>query len=322
MKSRSNSRPPRRVAASVRALATALAVAPALAACGGALGTDRGEGPRVVASFYPLQYVAERVAGEHVDVVNLTSPGGEPHDLELDVAQTAEVADANLVVYAKGLQPAVDEAVTQNGPEQVLEVTEAVDLEPLDDEAHEGESAEEHAEHAGDEGDPHFWLDPVRMAELASAVRTELARLDPEHAADFDANLRALQADLDRLDTDYSDGLARCRVDTVVVSHDAFGYLERYGLHFEAIAGLSPDAEPSAAHLAELADLIRTEGITTVFSETLVSPALAQTLARDLGLDTEVLDPVEGLTDQTADEDYLSLMRTNLERLRAANGCS
>lgn len=301
-------------------VAAATALVPMVAACSGALGTDPGSGPRVVASFYPLQYVAERVAGEHVEVVNLTSPGGEPHDLELDVEQTAQIADADLVVYAKGLQPAVDEAVTQNGPDQVLEVTEVVDLAPP--EAHEGESAEDHAEHSDEGGDPHFWLDPERMADLAAQVRAELAELDPEHAADYAANLRSLQADLDQLDAAYAEGLARCRVDTVVVSHDAFGYLEKYGPHFESIAGLTPDAEPSAAHLAELAALIESEKITTVFSETLVSPALAETLARDLGLDTEVLDPVEGLTDQTADEDYLSLMRTNLERLRAANGCT
>jgi len=292
-----------------------------LAGCGGPLGGAPGGEPKVVASFYPLAYAAEQVAGEHADVVNLTSPGSEPHDAELDVQQTAEVAEADLVVYEKGMQPAVDDAVDQNGPDRVVEVTETVDLEPADAEAHEGESAEEHAGHADSDVDLHFWLDPERLTVLGAEVERQLSEADPDNAAGYRANLEALEADLTDLDADYEQGLADCEVDTVVVSHDAFGYLEKYGLHFESIAGLSPDAEPSGARLIELADLIEREDITTVFSETLASPALADTLARDLGVETAVLDPIEGLGDATEDEDYVSLMRKNLEALRSANRC-
>jgi len=282
-----------------RLAAAALATPLLLAGCGDPLaGGDSGT--RVVTSFYPLEYVAERIVGEHADVVTLTSPGMEPHDLELTVRQTAEVAEADLVVYEKGLQPAVDAAVAEHGPEQVVEATDVV--EPA-------------------EGDLHFWLDPVRLAEVAAEVAARVAEIDPDNAADYEANLATLRADLESVDTEYADGLAECRLDTVVVSHDAFGYLEQYGLHFEPIAGLSPDAEPSPKHLTELAELIESEGITTVFSETLASPAMAQTLASDLGLETAVLDPIEGLSDATAGEDYLSLMRANLVALQEANGC-
>ena len=121
--------------------------------------------------------------------------------------------------------------------------------------------------------------------------------------------------------TPHADGLRGCERQTVVVSHDAFGYLAKYGLRFEAIAGLSPDAEPTPADLARLQQLIDTDGITTVFSERLVSPRLSQTLADDMGITTAVLDPIEGLSDETADEDYLSLMRENLAALELANGC-
>jgi zinc transport system substrate-binding protein len=249
----------------------------------------------------------------------------EPHDLELTVRQTAEVADADLVVYVKGLQPAVDAAVQEHGPERVVEATEVVELRPLDEDEHADEHgeepADEHAEHAAAEGDLHFWVDPLRMAEVAAEVHTALSEMDPDHRDDYQSNFETLREDLQRLDEEYRAGLADCRLDTVVVSHDAFGYLEKYGLHFEPIAGLSPDAEPSPAHLTELADLIRREGVTTVFSETLASPAMAETLAKEVGLQTAVLDPIEGLSDATADEDYLSLMRANLEALRAANGC-
>jgi zinc transport system substrate-binding protein len=236
------------------------------------------------------------------------------------------------VIYQDGFQPAVDEAVEQNGPEAVLEVTETVDLLPAEDEnsehgdehadeadEHAGETTAEHAEHG--DSDPHFWLDPARMATLAEEVENQLSELDPDHAADYAARLEDLRVDLTRLDEAYESSLARCEIDTVVVSHDAFGYLERYGVHFEPIAGLSPDAEPSPAHLAQLADLIEEERISTVFSETLASPAMAETLARDLAIETAVLDPIEGLGAATAEEDYLSLMRSNLEQLEAANRC-
>lgn len=304
-----------------RTAPAAVAAAVLLAGCGGPLDGDSADGPRVVTSFYPLEYVAQRVAGDHAEVVNLTSPGQEPHDLEMSLRQTAEISEADLLIYEKGLQPAVDEAVAEHGPERTVEATEVVDLAPLDEAAHEGESAEDHEAHADAEGDLHFWLDPLRMIEVATAVQQQMAEVDPDNAGDYEANLQALREDLETLDADYEAGLSECSLDTVVVSHDAFGYLERYGLHFEPIAGLSPDAEPSPAHLGELAELIDKEGITTVFSESLASPAMAETLARELDVETAVLDPLEGLSDDTADEDYLSLMRANLDALQDANGC-
>ncbi|GAA0980490.1 High-affinity zinc uptake system protein ZnuA [Nocardioides aquaticus] len=305
---------------------------------------EDGGTPQVVAAFYPLEYVASRVAGDRADVSSLTAPGQEPHDLELSVADNATVAGADLVVLEGGLQAAVDEAVGQNAPGEVLDVTDVVELTPLDEEhdhaeeeGHEGETAEEHAEHAGEgheedhEGhdhgdlgdlDPHFWLDPTLMADAGDAVAEAMAEVDPDGAEEYAAGAADLRSDLEALDADLQAGLASCERDTIVVSHDAFGYLDRYGLDVEAVAGLSPDAEPNPADLGRLQELIATDGITTVFSERLASPALTESLARDAGVETAVLDPIEGLTEETAEEDYLSLMRSNLEALRAANGCS
>ncbi len=302
-----------RLPRSVRSLTALVVAAPLLAGCGA---TDAGgsDGTRVIASFYPLEYVAQRVAGEHAEVEALTSPGQEPHDLELTFKQTADVVEADLVVYAGGFQPSVDDAVAQAGEET------AVDAAGLADEAAVA-AAGDGAFHSDD--DPHFWLDPTRLVAGAVAVQGRLAEVDPEHAEDYAANLEALRADLEDLDAEISEGLASCARDTIVVSHDAFGYFsDRYGIGVEPINGLSPDAEPSPAHLAELAELIESKGITTVFSETLASPELADRLAEDLGLRTAVLDPIEGLADSTADEDYLSLMRANLDAIREANDCS
>ena len=307
---------------------TALLAGSVLSGCGALSDDDgggAGNGRRIVAAFYPLQYVAERVAGEHFEVDNLTQAGQEPHDLELKVKQTAELAQARLVVFEHGFQPAVDAAVEENAEGDVLDVAEVVDLQPFAEHGHEeGQHAEEEpAEEEHDHGDvdPHFWQDPLLMADLGDAIADRLADLDSDHAADFAANADALRTDMETLDREYANGLSSCERDTVVVNHDAFGYLARYGLHLEPISGLSPGAEPTPGDLGDLQRLITHDHITTVFSETLVSPKTADTLAEDLGIKADVLDPIEGLTDETKNEDYVSLMRSNLQRLTKANGC-
>lgn len=304
-------------------VALSLALPLALAGCS-ALGDESEDGLQVAAAFYPLQYAADRVAGDLAAVHNLTIPGKEPHDLELTVSETALITQADLVVYEDGFQPAVDDGIDQNATGTKLDVTSAADLLPTED-GHEEETEAEHEEHEEehDHGDldPHFWQDPLRMAAVGDAVADELAELDPDHADDFRANADDLRADLEALDAEYAEGLAECERDTVVVSHDAFGYLAKYGLHLAPVAGLSPDAEPTLADLADLQQLIDDEGITTVFSETLGSPRFTRPLADDLGLRTDVLDPLEGLASEDDSADYLSLMRDNLTALQEANGC-
>lgn len=293
---------------SLRRLAVPFLALPlVLSACSALSEDDSADGLQVAAAFYPLQYAASRVAGDLADVDNLTLPGKEPHDLELTVSETAQIVEADLVVYEQGFQPAVDDGIDQNAEGSVLDVTEVADLLPSD-------------EGQGDP-DPHFWQDPLRMAAVGDAVAEELAGIDPDHADDFRANAADLRADLEALDAEYAEGLADCERDLVVVSHDAFGYLAKYGLELAPVAGLSPDAEPTPADLAGLQQLIDEEGITTVFSETLGSPRFTRPLAEDLGLRSEVLDPLEGLADEDDSSDYLSLMRDNLTALQQANGC-
>ncbi len=304
----------------------AVSAAALVSGCGALADEGTGGGREVVASFYPLAWVTERVAGDDWTVTNLTTPGGEPHDLELGIGATADVADADLVVYLAGFQPAVDEAVGTTAEGATLDAADVVELQPVADHSEDDHSEDSHAEGEGDahghgDEDPHFWLDPLRMAALGEGVADRLAELDPENADTYRENAEALAGDLARLDQDYTAALAGCQRDLVVVSHDAFGYLTRYGLHFAPINGLSPDAEPSPATVAELADVIEDEGVTTVFSERLASPAMAETLASDLDVATGVLDPIEGLTDETTDQDYLSLMQDNLRALQGANGC-
>jgi zinc transport system substrate-binding protein len=272
----------------------------------------------VVVGLYPFEWLVQAVGGDAVAIMNVTQPGAEPHDAELTARQVAAVAEADLVVYLPGLQPALDEAVAQ-AQVTALDLSTVVTLLPLAEGAHDDEDGDGH-----DEGglDPHVWLDPVRMSAIADAVAAALAASDPAHAAAYEQGRDGVKAELDALAADYAAGLASCERDTFITSHAAFGYLAaRFGLTQVPIAGLSPDAEPSPARLAEVRATAEDLGVTTIFFETLASPALAQTIADELGLATAVLDPVEGVTEASAASDYIGLMRANLAALEEANGC-
>ncbi len=295
------------LAASVLAVAT-------LAGCGNADGTGSGGKVDVVASFYPLEFVAEKVGGDRVQVTTLTAPGVEPHDLELTPKQVGSLTDATVVLYEKGLQPAVDEAVEQNAADAGFDVSGPAKLIAT--------GAELEEDHQGGL-DPHFWLDPTRLADVADAVAAKLGERDPDGAAGYRERAAALRKELTALDSEFTTGLQTCRLKTFVTTHEAFGYLaKRYGLEMVGIAGLSPDAEPSPARIKEVQDVVRREQVTTIFYEELVSPKVAESIARDLKVRTAVLSPVEGLADANATDDYLSLMRTNLNELKRANTCT
>nr|WP_296066302.1 metal ABC transporter substrate-binding protein [uncultured Actinoplanes sp.] len=257
----------------------------------------------VVTAFYPLQFLSERIGGDRVTVTNLTKPGAEPHDVELNPRQVADVADAGLAVYLRGFQPAVDAAVKQEAKGRAFDVSSVVPLFAL-----------------GDGKDPHVWLDPVRFATIADRLGARLAQADPAHAAEYTGRAAAVHAQLDELNTEYADALRTCQRRELVTSHGAFHYLaDRYGLTQVGITGISPEAEPSPRRLAAVAKEAREHGTTTIFFETLVSPKVADTIAREVGARTAVLDPLEGIT---GPGDYFSVMRDNLAALTTALGCA
>jgi zinc transport system substrate-binding protein len=305
-----------------RVLAVALgavlgAVLAGCGASGGSTGAVADTRLNVVASFYPLQFVASRIGGPDATVTSLTRPGAEPHDLELTPRDVATVQKADLVVYLRGFQPAVDQSVEQQaGHDRAVDVTTSADLdlagEP-DGEAHVDEAT----------ADPHFWLDPTRLARVAEQVADAMADADPSAASAFRSRSAALVGDLTTLDQEYRVGLQHCASTDLVTSHSAFGYLaQRYGLHQVGITGVVPETEPDPRSLAHVATFVREHHVTTIYSETLVSPAVARTVARETGATTAVLDPLEGLTDASAGRDYLQVMRSNLSVLRKGQSCT
>lgn len=288
----------------VTALAAgALASALALTACSQD-GADAS--PSVVVSFYPLQFVVENLVGDAATVTNLTAPGVEPHDLELTPQSVGDVADADLVVYLSGFQPAVDDAVDGQAT-AALDVAEAADLSLTT---------------TGGTLDPHFWLDPNRLAAVADATATSLVDQGILDADTASANLNALTDDLDRLDKEFSNGLADCTSRDLVTSHEAFGYLaDTYDLTQVGITGLTPEAEPDPQDLAAVTAFVKENDVRTIYYETLVSPDVAETVARETGADVAVLDPLEGLAADAAGDDYLTVMATNLTTLRTGQDC-
>lgn len=327
---------------SFRSTAVALTAAvslTALAACSSPAATPSGTttpaeassgqaAPLVVAvAFYPFQFVAERVGGNLVTVENLTAPGAEPHDLELAPQQVALLSTADLVVIQHGFQPAVDTALEQATPKHLVDTASFLQLHPAaaGDEEEDADHEEGEDSHDHDHGalDPHTWLDPTNVASIAEHVRDALIEERPDAADTLKANTQKLLDDLSTLDGEFTSGLATCKVKTFVTSHAAFGYLaERYGLEQVAIRGVEPDVEPSAARIAEVQQIAKEQGITTIFFETLVSPVVSESIAGDLGLKTDVLDPLEGITAESRGTDYLEVMRSNLASLRTANQCA
>jgi zinc transport system substrate-binding protein len=282
-----------------------------LAGCGGdSAGDDRR---KVVAAFYPLAWAAEEIAADEVDVVNLTPPGVEPHDVELTAGDVERLDDADVVLYlGGGFMPALEDAV--EGHPLAVDLLAGQQLREGTDEHGHGENEEER-EGGEPAADPHVWLDPTRFTAIARAIAETIGE-----PADADG----LVARLDELDGDFRQGLASCERHEIVTSHAAFGYLaDAYGLEQIALTGVSPEAEPSPRTLEELVEEVEHEGATTVFFETLVSPRLAETVAREAGARTAKLDPLEGLSEEDLDagQDYLSVMRENLAALREALGC-
>lgn len=275
---------------------------------------------QIVAGFYPLAYAAEGIAGDLAEVVSLAGPGVEPHDLELTPGDVAKINDADLVVYIPEFIPALDAVVKTLDQSKVINATQGITLISGDSHSHEGEEAHSEEEGHSDESatDPHIWLNPSNMVLIGNSIAKALNALTSDSA--INENRSSFENALTTLASDYTAKLANCSIKALVVSHEAFGYIANaYGFEQVGISGLSPEAEPSPARLAEVAKIAKAENATTIYYESLVDPKVAKTLADELKITAEMLDPLES---PPASGDYLSVMAQNLDTLVKGQVCS
>jgi zinc transport system substrate-binding protein len=270
--------------------------------------------------IYPLAFAAEGVAGDLAEVVSLAGPGVEPHDLELTPGDVAKINDADLVVYIPEFIPALDAVVKTLDQSKVINATQGITLISGDSHSHEGEEAHSEEEGHSDESatDPHIWLNPSNMVLIGNSIAQALSALTSDSA--INENRSGFENALTTLASDYTAKLANCSIKALVVSHEAFGYIANaYGFEQVGISGLSPEAEPSPARLAEVAKIAKAENATTIYYESLVDPKVAKTLADELKITAEMLDPLES---PPASGDYLSVMQQNLDTLVKGQVCS
>lgn len=266
---------------------------------------------RVVGSFYPLSYFASQIGGPFITVINLTPPGAEPHDFEPKAQDVATIERSQLlIINGVGFEPWGEKLKVnlENRGIRVVETAQGLANQPKGDTA----------------ADPHVWLDPLLARHQAQAITQALIAADPIHASSYEVNSLALYRRFDALDTLFRTSLGNCKQHDIVTSHAAFGYLaSRYGLTQVAIQGITPDEDPSPQRLAHIAELVKEKGIQYIFFETLVSPRLADAIARETGARTIEFNPIEGLTakQEQAGADYFSVQEDNIRAIRIALEC-
>lgn len=289
----------------------------------------------VVTSFYPIYYMTKQIGGEQVNVVNLIATGVEPHDWTPKSKDLLTASDADLLLYhGVGLETWIDNFV--NGLEKdsgvvIKQVSNGIKLiDSEDDEDHdhdaEGEAHDHDHDHdAEDAGhnhshdiDPHTWVSPKSARIIAANIKESLIEVDPDNKEVYESNYEELEQKLKAIDEQYEQQLANVPLRTIVVSHQSFGYVARdYQLEQIAIMGLSPNAEPRAQDIKNIANLVKDRGVKVIFFEELISDKLAKMLASEAKVGTNVIYSLEGLTtkQEQAGEDYLTLMERNLQNL-------
>lgn len=259
----------------------------------------------IVATFYPPAEFASQITKDKFKVINITSGGVEPHDFEPSPQDIVKIQNADLlIINGNDFDHWAEELVEENKEINSINLSEYITSELGDD--------------------PHFWLDPVHAIVLVKAISEQIIEIDPEKEEFYIENTNKYIGELNKLDQDFRFGLENCSQRKIVVSHDAFEYLgDRYNIELINISGITPEEEPSAMKLAEISDKVKEYNIKYIFYETLVSPNLANTIAQETGADTLVLDPIEGLSneDVLAGENYLTIMRNNLNNLKLAMNC-
>lgn len=304
--------------------------------------TENKEGLRVYASVYPMYDFAKKIAGDKLDVEMVMPQGTEPHGWEPDTKAIKNLESADLFIYnGAGLESWTDKVIDSlsNKDLKVVEASEGVDLikssHDHEDEDHDHQGAEEnhnhnHEDHEEDhehEGhnhgpmDPHVWISPKNAKIEMENIKNALVELDKENADYYESNYQKYAKMLDELDAKYSEKLSPLPNKTIVVSHEAYGYLcKDYNLTQIGIKGVNAETEPDAKKMAEIINYVKENKITTIFTEELIDPKVSKIIADETGCVVKVLSPIEGLSEEQIknNEDYFSIMEENLENLVGA----
>jgi len=268
---------------------------------------------KVSASFYPIYFLAQQIAGDKADAYNITPAGAEPHDYEPTAKDMANIENSNMIVLNGGGLEAWGDNIKQNSGNKAVIVV-----------AGEGLTTKTIVEENNQRTDPHIWLSPVLAKEMANKILAGFVQIDPENKEYYQANAQVLISKLENLDNEYKQGLADCKNKSIITSHSAFGYLaSAYELEQVSVTGLSPDAEPSAQQLAEIVEFAKDNNVKYIFFESLVSPKLSETIATEIGAKTLILNPLEGLTNEEISQgkNYFTEMESNLTNLKTALEC-
>lgn len=270
---------------------------------------------QVVASFYPLYFFSQQIGGDKASVTNIVPAGAEPHDYEPTAQDMARMEKSGLIILnGSGLESWGDSIGKNiNTAKTIIVVTG------------EGLTTREMTREDQLTTDPHVWLDPVFAGKMVENITRGFEAADQENAIYFRENANQLLEKLKDVDIAYRSGLQKCAEKNIITSHDAFGYLAaEYGFNQVSIAGLSPDAEPSPSQLADIVQFAKVNNVRYIFFESLASPKLSQTIATEVGAQTLVLNPIEGLSDDeiSKGKDYFSVMYDNLKNLQTALQCT
>lgn len=268
---------------------------------------------KVVASFYPLAYLSQEIGGEKVHITNITPEGVEPHDYEPTVTDLKTIEESDLLVLNGGHLEAWSHDVEENLSDSMTII-----------EVGDGLMTETFIEEGQEETDPHIWLNPALTIKMAEKIKNAFIAKDPVNKEFYTKNGENLRARLTTLDKNFRDGLVSCGKESIITSHAAFGYLAKeYGFTQVPILGLSPEEEPSAKTLTDIAEFARKNKVAYIFFESLVSPKLSQTIATEIGAKTLVLNPIEGLSSEEMNggKNYFTVMEENLKNLKIALEC-
>ncbi len=272
---------------------------------------------KVYASFYPVYFAAEQIGGNRIELYSIIPNGSEPHDYEPSMREIADVESGDIFIYnGVGMEPWAEKLSSNLEKKGIktLNLSQYVDLIKVEED-------DDHDDHHHGLYDPHIWLDPINMDKMAHEIMLEFANLDEANENFYKKNYEDFSKRLKDLDLAYSSELEKKNKDTILVSHQAFGYLtRRYGLKQVSVTGITPHEEPSPRTLAKLLDTIKKDDFEFIFLETLASPKVVELLAKEGNLKILELNPIAGLTkeQQEKNEDYFSLMEQNLENLKKA----